>query len=185
MESLPEQSAFDGKRIVCFGPESTGKSRLTQELSAHYDEPSTREYMREYLQEKWDKSKLSCTYDDLVPITAGQIRWENEASQYAEKLLFCDTNPLQLKVYAHAYYDQCPQVISDFIENASYAHYLLLDIDVEWVDDDLRDKPDERQFMFQKFRRELNSNNLPYTVINGQGEKRLANAIRAINKLID
>lgn len=185
MEGLPEQTAFAGKRIVCFGPESTGKSRLTEELGKHFQAPTVSEYMREYLQKKWDDKNQSCNYEDLVPITAGQIENENAATRDAKNMVFCDTNPRQLKVYAEVYYKRCPAVITEFLDKSSYAHYLLLDIDVKWVKDDLRDKPHERQCMFQKFRRELNANEIPYTVISGQGQDRLDNAITAVEKLFE
>ena len=54
MEKIPSQKRTLVKRIVLFGPESTGKTTLAKQLSEKYDVPWVAEYAREYLQEKWD-----------------------------------------------------------------------------------------------------------------------------------
>jgi nicotinamide riboside kinase len=55
-----------------------------------------------------------------------------------------------------------------------------LDIDIPWVADDLRDKPEERDQMLIQFKKALQSLNRPYVLIQGQGEDRFQSAIKAI-----
>ena len=67
------------KRIVFLGPESTGKTTLSQYMAAAYHTQWVPEYMRLYLQEKWDKFRQLCTWEDLLPIAKGQVDLENKA----------------------------------------------------------------------------------------------------------
>src|SRR5690554_8219055 len=99
-------------KVVLYGPESTGKTTLAAQLAAHYDTEWVPEYMRTYLERKWEEKKELITRDDLIPIAEGQLAHEAELAKKAEKLLICDTNLLELKVYSEYYYDGfCPEFI--------------------------------------------------------------------------
>jgi len=84
-------------RVVLFGPESTGKTTMAKQLAAHFKTVWVEEYMREYLQEKWNSKKEVCQPNDILPIAVGQMNLENEKLAQANKILFCDTNLLNLK----------------------------------------------------------------------------------------
>jgi len=92
-------------RVVLFGPESTGKTTLSRQLAAHYNTVWTPEFLREFAQEKWDKHQKVCEPSDIIHIAQGQMRLENEASQRANQILICDTDLLETKVYAEAYFE--------------------------------------------------------------------------------
>ena len=62
--------------------------------------------------------------------------------------------------------------------------YFLCDIDVPWVADDLRDKPNERKKMFLTFERALQKQELPYVILSGSKSERLKNAVIHINELL-
>ena len=68
MESYLQQKPSNCIKIVLFGPESTGKSTLAQELAKHYNTNFVKEFARNYLQEKWDNHKKVCALEDLIPI---------------------------------------------------------------------------------------------------------------------
>jgi NadR type nicotinamide-nucleotide adenylyltransferase len=169
-----------------FGPESSGKSTLSQKLSEHYSVPNIPEFAREYLQALWDNEKLICRPKDLLPIAAGQMKIENEAAKNEAKLLFCDTDLLTTKVYSEAYYDGwCPPLLEKYALRNKYDLYLLTYIDTPWQADDLRDRPERREEMFQHFQNALEDNNRPYIVLKGSVEERMAQATKAINQLLD
>lgn len=184
MEKTLEQQPSDCLKIVLFGPESTGKSTLAKQLAGHYKTAWVPEYMRGYLQKKWDQRKEIVTKDDLLPIAHGQITSENKATESANGLLFCDTDLLELKVYAEYYYNGfCPFEIEQAINMNRYNMYLLTNIDIPWEDDDLRDRPNDRLTLFRIFEEELKKRKLPYCVISGSEILRLQHAIALIDKL--
>ncbi len=185
MEEKLRQKPSDCIKVVLFGPESTGKTTLSRQLAAHYNTQWVPEYMREYLQNKWDKTKEACSYDDLLPIAKGQMKLENEIFEKANKVLFCDTNLLELKVYSEIYYNETvPEVLNKISLENIYDLYLLTYIDTPWIPDDLRDKPTEREEIFLRFKESLEKHNLPYVVVKGDKVSRLKKAITIIDQLI-
>ena len=92
-------------KIVLFGPESTGKSTLSNALAKHYKSVCVPEYARDFLQSKWDMYRKTCEKKDLWAIAKGQEKLENEISKKANRVLFCDTNLLQTKLYSEIYYE--------------------------------------------------------------------------------
>ena len=185
MEKAFKQESSDILKVVLFGPESTGKTTLARALAAHYQTEWVPEYAREYLQEKWDRTREICSPEDLPPIGAGQIALENERTGSANRLLICDTDLLVTKVYSEAYYEgYCDPEIEKFALQNTYDLYLLTGIDVPWVPDDLRDKPEEREEMFTRFRSTLELYNRSFIILRGSPEERLKEAIYHIDKLL-
>lgn len=162
------------KKIAFIGPECTGKTTLCNALAETYHTVWVPEYMRTYLQRKWDEGRGVCEWDDLLPIAEGQLRTEREAMERAEGFLFCDTCLLELVVYSYLYYGKCDSWIEEeaMRQVVGYDRVFLTYVDVPWVADDLRDKPNERQEVFDFFRRELNKRGVLYEVIKGTLEER-------------
>jgi len=184
MEKELEQSDANCLRIVFFGPESTGKTTLARELAKEHDTEWAPEFMRTYLQEKWDSKKEKCQIKDLLPIARGQMLSENKKAELANKYLFCDTNLLELKVYSEYYYDGfCPTEIKKYAIKSHYDLCFLTDIDVPWVFDNLRDRPANRQEMFRIFELELINNEIPYQVLSGSLDERLGQVKSAMERL--
>lgn len=185
MEEPLKQEATDCLKVVLFGPESTGKTTLAMQLAEHFNTLWVPEYMREYLQEKWDSKREKCTMEDLMPIAEGQMKLENETTKLANELLICDTNLLEIKVYSQHYYNNyCPVEIEKFAKKNAYDLYLLTFIDVPWKFDNLRDSPDEREEMFRTFETELTNYHLQYQILKGSEVERFEAAVIMITKLL-
>jgi HTH-type transcriptional repressor of NAD biosynthesis genes len=162
MEKTLKQQPSTCLKIVLFGPESTGKTTLAKQLAEHFNTLWVPEYMREYLQEKWDAEGEKCTMDDLIPIAEGQMQIENETAKLVNELLICDTNLLEICVYSQYYNGFCPEKIEKYAKENTYDLYFLTFVDVPWKIDDLRDRPYERQKMFCTFEAQLNDYQLQY-----------------------
>jgi NadR type nicotinamide-nucleotide adenylyltransferase len=181
MEKDFGQSPCNCKKVVLFGPESTGKTTLAKQLASHFNSDWVPEYARAFLQNKWDKTNEICSKEDLLIIAAGQMALENQKASNTNSILFCDTDLLVTKIYSEVYFNgYCDPDLHHFAVNNHYDLYLLLDIDIPWVADDLRDKPEERDQMLIQFKKARQSLNRPYVLIQGQGEDRFQCAIQAI-----
>ena len=186
MEKKLRQKRANIIKVVLFGPESTGKTTLSNHLARHYNTVWAPEYAREYLQNKWNNHRKTCENSDLVPIAIGQMKLENDLAKKADKVLICDTDLLETKVYSEEYYGGFvdPMLEKAALEN-TYNLYFLTYIDTPWEADDLRDKPDERLEMFNAFESALKKYNRPYLLLKGDKKTRLKIAVEAIDKLLE
>ena len=149
------------------------------------------EYARIYLESKSalyesigkDTNEV-CLEEDILPIVTGQLEAENKVALDTECVFF-DTNPLQTKVYVSHYYHKKYDWLEDLILKQKYDFYLLTDIDIPWVSDPLRDRPDQREEMFQLFKNELDAGLLPYEIISGNFEQRIRKAIDIVTVLLN
>jgi NadR type nicotinamide-nucleotide adenylyltransferase len=172
-------------KIVLFGPESTGKTTLSIQLAKHYNTVWVEEFARPYLQTVWNQERRTCEPQDIMPIAYGQMAIENKLAKRADKVLICDTDLLETKVYSEEYYGG---YVDPLLEKAAtentYDLYLLTYIDTPWVEDDLRDRPEQRLEMFNAFKKALDDYNRPYILLTGDKETRLKAATEAIDEII-
>ena len=185
MEEKFKQEDAGVIKVVLFGPESTGKTTLSEQLARYYNTVWVPEYAREYLQNKWNDERKTCEPHDLLPIAEGQMYLENSLAEKATKVLICDTDLLETKVYSEAYYvGHCDPTLEKYALQNNYDLYLLTNIDVPWVGDDLRDKPNERERMFTYFKETLEKHNRNFTTLTGDKKTRLNTAVEHIDKLL-
>lgn len=186
MEEKYKQQPSDLLKIVLFGPESTGKTTLSEQLARHYNTVWVPEYAREYLQQKWNNERKTCEPHDLLPIAAGQMQLENSLTKKATEILICDTDLLETKVYSEAYYiGDCDPILEKHALQNKYDLYFLTYIDIPWEADDLRDKPEEREEMFSYFKNTLEKYNRNFIILKGNKKERLKTAIEHIDKLLE
>jgi len=172
------------KKIAVIGPESTGKSTLSENLATYYDTVWVPEYAREYLLQHG----INYKYEDLLEIAKGQIRSEDEIAMLAKNdLLFVDTNMYVMKVWYEFVFGKCEQWITDRIGDRTYDLYLLCNTDLPWVKDDLREYPDleTRQRLFGLYREIMENQTVPWVEINGDYEERMRTAVKAVDDLRD
>ena len=186
MEKTLKQDNINIIKVVLFGPESTGKTTLSKQLARHYNTVWAPEFAREYLQDKWNNERKTCENSDLVPIAIGQMKLENNLAKKADKVLICDTDLLETKVYSEEYYGGFvdPNLDKAAINN-QYDLYLLTYIDTPWEEDDLRDRPELRLEMFNAFENALKKYDRPYILLKGDKKTRLEKAIKTIDEIID
>ena len=199
------ESVKEIKKIAVIGPESTGKSTLCEQLAQHYNTMWCPEFAREYLL----THGMDYNFDDLLFIAKGQIAMEDEYIGMANKEnkpdtqqpplttclpdrqahhspLFIDTDMYVMKVWCEFVFGNCHQWILDQIIERKYDHYLLCNIDIPWVKDELREYPDleNRAKLYNIYEDIMINQTVPWTDISGDTEERLQKAIGAINKIL-
>jgi nicotinamide riboside kinase len=103
------------------------------------------------------------------------------------KLLFIDTDMYVMKVWCEYVFGMCHQFIVDQIAERKYNLYLLCNIDLPWVPDELREYPEEapRKELYQIYKNILINQQTPWVEIGGGDyEKRLQKGIKAVEKYI-
>ena len=170
----------DLKRVVLTGSESVGKTSLARELALHFDVECVPEFVREYAALKG----APLDFKDHGPIARGQIAIEDEYAARANKLLIQDTDLVSTVVYCDHYFGRCPQFIVDAARERRAHLYLLLDIDVAWVPDGIRDRGDRRDEMHALFASRLAELGMSTENISGGFPARFEAAVRAVESLL-
>ncbi len=182
------------KKIVIIGPESTGKSVLSQQLANHYETTWCPEFAREYLL----TNGTNYDYDDLLTIAKGQLALEDEYATTLENQsqimlengehlpLFIDTDMYVMKVWCEFVFEKCHRFILDEIVRREYDLYLLCNIDLPWVKDELREYPDieSRKKLYRIYKDLMTNQQVPWVDVSGDYEERLKKAITAVDKLL-
>ena len=185
METKLNQTKSNCIKVVMFGPESTGKTTLSEQLARHYNSVWVPEYARKYLQNKWNNERKTCEPEDLLPIAIGQMKLENKLAQKTDSVLICDTDLLETKVYSEAYYSgTCDPILEKYALQNTYDLYFLTYIDTPWEADDLRDKPHERERMFKAFEDALRVYERPFVLLKGTLKERMQEATKQIDLLL-
>ena len=170
---------YYAKRVVVYGPESTGKTTLAARLAAHYDTVWVPEFARSYL----DAMGRWVEFSDIPLIARGQTSSEDALARQANRVLICDTDLITTCVYSRHYFQDCPREVREEADRRQYDLYLLLDIDVPWIEDWQRPDPESRDEFFDRFKRELDSRGRRYVLISGSYEERFTASVQAIDEL--
>ncbi len=175
------------KKFVIVGPESTGKSTLSQNLAAHFKTEWVREYAREYLEVNGTKY----TFQNLYDIALGQLSGEDTSVKHLQEAnkdipLIIDTNLYVIKVWSEFVFNKCDNRVLTEITKRKYDGYLLCNTDVNWIKDNLREYPDleTREKLFHYYKEELSEQKTPWIIISGSYEERTKQAIDFVNGLL-
>ena len=186
------------KKIVIIGPESTGKSTLSELLAKHYNTEWCPEYAREYLL----THGTNYSFVDLLTIAKGQVALEDSCELLVVSgqkktnnlqltpnnypLLFIDTDMYVMKVWCEYVFGKCHTYIDEQIAQRKYNLYLLCNIDLPWVQDELREYPDEapRRELYAIYKNILENQPVPWVDISGNYEERLQKAIEAVDRML-
>jgi len=178
------------KKVVIIGPESTGKSSLSESLAKYYDTLWCPEYAREYLLKKGTRYQ----FGDLLDIARGQIDLENQFAKTlhdapekkeGKNYLFIDTDMYVMKVWCEFVFGNCHLWILDQIAKRKYDLYLLCNTDLPWVKDELREYPDleTRDKLLHFYKDHLINQSTPWVEISGLGDERVKAAVEAVDGL--
>ena len=167
-------------KIAIVGPESTGKSTISEQLALHYNTVWVPEYAREYCQ----NLVAACTLQDEINMFNGQLELEEQMAPFANRLLICDTTFITVKIWSDHMFGQTPQEVIDKLSHHTYDFYLLMNIDLPWQEDPLRDFPHMREHFLKVWHTELKALNANYSMVSGTQNERFLNAVKEIDKFL-
>lgn len=170
-------------RVVVTGSESVGKTTLATQLASHHHALCVPEFVRGYAERKQGPIDVP----DHWPIARGQVEQEaiylSKAAELGHSLLVQDTDLLSTVAYCYHYTSGCDAGIERLAAERCADHYLLLDIDVPWVFDGIRDRGDRRAEVQALFVETLERFGAPFTLITGTWGERMALAERVVAEL--
>jgi len=170
------------KVLVLTGPESSGKSWLSNEIHANFGGILVGEYVRHFIERE---ARETC-YGDITPIADGQLTWEDEARAKQPSLLILDTHLLSNILWSRTLFGACPTWIEKALLTRHYDLHLLLSPEiVAWHDDGQRCQPllAERQAFFQASRQWLEQHHQPCLVVEGDWQQRKDTVFNAVRRL--
>ncbi len=167
-------------KIAIVGPESSGKSTVSQALAKHYHSNWVPEYSRFYCEEL----KHEATLQDELNMFYGQLALEKSVESVSENnLLICDTTILTVKIWCDELFGKTPQSVLDKLKSHPYDFYILLKNDLPWQDDPLRNFKGRGDYFMDVWRKELQTLDASYTEVGGLKD-RIENAIKAVDDFL-
>ena len=164
-------------RIAVTGPESTGKSTLTQQLAEAFNGQFIPEFAREYI----ENLPHHYTFEDIEAIAKAQVKQYRLTGNSSAEIFFFDTWLIITKVWFNWVFQKMPEWLDMEIRNCPMDLFLLCRPDLPWEADPVRENGGENRLkLFELYREELKHYGFNFVEIGGVGEERLNNAIAAV-----
>ncbi|MCZ7590892.1 MAG: AAA family ATPase [Kiritimatiellae bacterium] len=167
------------KRLVLTGPESSGKSALSEHLAHVLGIPLALEYARFYLEEHGPHYD----YDLLLTIARGHLDYQRTKAPPDAPLAVLDTDLINFKVWSEVAFGRFHPELQLALAEESNHLYLLCYPDLPWESDPLREHPHARLMLYERHKAEIERLHRPYEIIRGIGEERYRNAEAAAKRL--
>jgi nicotinamide riboside kinase len=165
-------------KIVLTGPESVGKSTLSQQLAAYYGVAYVSELAREYITNLGRDYKMH----DVLEIARLQIEAEHVAIKKNDRIIFFDTDLIITKIWLLHVYGTSTAWIDKHLRDFPADFHLLCYYDLPWEADPLRENPDIRPLLFEKYQDEIAKLGIDYDIVKGQGITRFENSVQIIDR---
>ena len=166
-------------KIAVTGPESTGKSSLSKIFREKHAAHVVPEFARLWLE---DKPNYRYTFEDVEWMAQEQFRLQSEAMHSSTKLVVCDTDFLVHRIWMDVVFGKCPKWIEAESERNAFDFTLLMDIDLAWEADPLREHPHLREELFFRYLNLLENSKRPFGIVNGHASERYQNSLTLLKE---
>lgn len=163
------------QRACLLGGESTGKTTLAQALAERLGTAWVPEYGREL----WEAKGGALVYDDLLEIACTQVAREQFACRGARRWLLCDTSPLTTLMYCRDMFGRAEPEL-ERLATRRYDQVFLCAPDFPFVQDGTRRDEAFRQRQHQWYLDELPARGVPFIVLEGPFDQRIARATQVL-----
>ena len=165
--------------IVVTGPESTGKTLISEFLARKLNGFCIPEFAREYI----IGIKRPYTYQDLEIIAETQIKQRKLAEVKYKGYIILDTWLIITKIWFDEVYGRYPLWLDESIYNHPVDLYLLCEPDIPWIPDPVRENGGERRkYLFNRYLNEIKKTGIPFEFVSGINEERFNNALNKVNQ---
>lgn len=170
--------------VALVGAESTGKTTLAQALAARLraERAGLVAWVPEHLRE-WCAARGRTPRADEQRAILEEQHARIERAAATHDWVIADTTALMTAVYSrHVFNDDSLDAAAVALHRRDVDLTLLTAIDLPWTADGLqRDGPQVREPVDQALRQLMQRHGLGFTVIGGQGERRLRQALAAVH----
>lgn len=172
-----------GSIVALLGAESTGKTTLAGALGVALRAQGLRvAVITEYLREFCDAHGRTPTRGEQACIADEQARRIDRAALAAD-VVIADTTPLMTAIYSEHVFGDASLYTTALAWQARCALTLVTGLDIAWQADGLqRDGPQVRGPIDAMLRRALDGAGLGYALVYGEGDARLACALRSVHR---
>ena len=180
---MADVTAPGGLTIALVGAECSGKTTLARSLAVRLGAPWVPEYARTYL-----AGRSGYTKSDVLAIARGQRRAEQALHDTGHGLVIADTDLVVIKIWWAVRFGENDPWLDAALEEDLAAprrrFYLLPRPDFPWVGDPLRENPDDRAVLHERYRSLLDALGVPFRELTGTKRERLAAAESAVRQTI-
>jgi nicotinamide riboside kinase len=172
--------------IAILGAESTGKTTLAAALADRLSGLGVARvtWVPETLRDWCAAHGRTPRRDEQAGILQAQSE-RIAAAAASHELVVCDTTALMTAVYSRLVFGDRGLEPAALAQHRGVTLSLLTALDLPWIADGLqRDGPHVRELVDNTLRELLLANELPFAVIGGRGDRRLAQALAAVAPLL-
>jgi nicotinamide riboside kinase len=88
------------------------------------------------------------------------------------------------RIWLEFVFGKCPSHILRASKEALFTHTFLMDIDLPWQEDPLREHPAQRKELFELYQNSLELARRPFTIISGIGDLRVQAAREVVESFM-
>jgi NadR type nicotinamide-nucleotide adenylyltransferase len=165
------------KRLVFLGPESTGKTTISQKIAQELKTI----YVPEYAKTLIDRQQGQFFEHNVRQVLTAQRQSENVLAREAGPYLLCDSDALTTLIWSETLFGKAPKEACKFASRAGEnTMTFLMTPDTMWVSDSHRkvveqaENNDFRWKMFHRFETQLKTFGRPYCVVPGDFQEKEA-----------
>ncbi|MES2603856.1 MAG: ATP-binding protein [Pseudomonadota bacterium] len=168
--------------LITTGAESSGKTTLATQLADVLQAPLVSEASRDYLNALYSRQPgYQYREEELLAIARLQHEREQQALKASPPLIVCDTDLLVIIVWSEVKFGRVDPWITNTLLASLQQNprsYFLCDPEIPWQADPLREHPQQRPMLFERYRAKLAQYQCRHAHVSGDEASRLQTSLK-------